>query len=201
MTFEVFLSLLGIAHAAAWTPGPNNTIAANSGARYGIRATLPHIAGIGIGFPFMAVMIALGLGAIFEQSPFMREALRWGGVIVLLILSYKIATAPTNATETKKGKPFTFWQTVGFQWINPKAWVNCISINAQFVDPSNQLTSISIIGAVFIFVGFTSPMGWALLGKFASRWLTSPGRLRLFNITMASLMALSVIAIAFGNLV
>jgi threonine/homoserine/homoserine lactone efflux protein len=201
MTLETFLGLLGLAHAAAWTPGPNNSLVASSGARFGIRATLPHIAGIGIGFPFMVFVIAMGLGVLFEQSPLLREGVRWTGVIVLLWFAYKIATASTEADTKSESKPFTFIQSAAFQWINPKAWVMAIGITAQFVNPDQPILSALTVAAVFVFVGFSSATGWTVLGKTASLWLTSPIRLRLFNYTMAGLIVASVFAIAFGELV
>lgn len=200
MTLEAFLSLLGLAHAAGWTPGPNNSLVANSGARFGIRATLPHIAGIGVGFPIMVFIIAMGLGVLFEQSPLLRESLRWIGVIVLLWFAYKIATASPDTDGQKENKPFTFLQSAAFQWINPKAWVMAIGITAQFVNPEQPVVSALTVAGVFVFVGFTSAAGWTVLGKTASLWLTSPARLRVFNYTMAALIIISVFAIAFGKL-
>jgi threonine/homoserine/homoserine lactone efflux protein len=135
MTIETFLSLLGLALAAGWTPGPNNSLVANSGARFGFRATLPHIIGIGIGFPFMVFVIAIGLGVLFEQSLYLREGVRWIGVIVLLWFAYKIATASIDGSSGGHSKPFTFWQSAAFQWINPKAWAMATSFGAAFVEP------------------------------------------------------------------
>ena len=200
MTVETFLSLLGLALAAGWTPGPNNSLVANSGARFGVRATLPHIAGIGIGFPFMVFVIAIGLGVLFEQSQYLREGIRWIGVVVLLWFAYKIATASTTGTSGGHSKPFTFWQSAAFQWINPKAWVMAIGITAQFANPERPLFSAFVVSGVFVFVGLTSASGWTVLGKTASLWLTSPIRLRIFNWTMAALIVVSVIGIAFGKL-
>lgn len=200
MTLETYLSLMGLALAAGWTPGPNNSLVANSGARFGIRATVPHITGIGIGFPFMVFVIAMGLGVLFEQSPFLREGLRWTGAIVLLWFAYKIATASPDDDTQSERKPFTFLQSAAFQWINPKAWVMAIGITAQFANPEKPLLSALIVASTFVFVGFTSATGWTILGKTASLWLTSPVRLRLFNYTMAALIVASVFAIAFGKL-
>ena len=59
MTPTTLLSLLGIALVAGWTPGPNNALVATSGAQFGFWRTLPHVAGIGIGFPFMAFCIPM----------------------------------------------------------------------------------------------------------------------------------------------
>lgn len=201
MTPETFVSLFGLACAACWTPGPNNTLVANSGARFGVRATAPHIAGIVIGFPFMVFMVAIGLGVVFEQSWLLRETLRWSGVIVLMWFAYKIATAAPSGDTDQRSRPFTFLESAAFQWINPKAWVMAIGITAQYANPEKPVLGALIISGVFLFVGFTSALGWTILGKTASLWLTSAIRLRIFNVIMAALIVFSVVAIAFAELV
>ena len=197
---DTLISLIGLAVAAAWTPGPNNALVASSGARFGLRRTLPHIAGIGIGFPFMVFCIALGLGQLFQQSAVLREAVRIGGVVVLLWVAWKIATATGNARGEKSDRPFTFLESAAFQWINPKGWVMAISISAQFVSAAALLTSSAIVAAVFLVVGFGSATGWTLFGVAMQRWLNTSNRLRVFNVSMALLIVLSVALIVFAEL-
>lgn len=51
------------------TPGPNNMMVLASGVNFGIRRTLPHIAGISLGFGAMVAIMGLGLGTVFERCP------------------------------------------------------------------------------------------------------------------------------------
>ncbi|PIB26500.1 hypothetical protein BFP76_11350 [Amylibacter kogurei] len=200
MSFESLVSLFTIAMVAGWTPGPNNTLVANSAARFGFAKTMPHIAGIGIGFPFMVFCIAFGLGALFQQSAVLREGLRAIGIIVLLWFAYKVATAGKPDPTKSADKPFTFFQSAAFQWINPKGWVMAISITSQFIAPQNSLISAFTIASVFVFVGFTSASGWTLFGTAMQRWLTNDTRVNIFNYTMAALLVFSVILIAKAKL-
>jgi len=108
MTISTLLSLFGFAMVAGWTPGPNNALVATSGAQFGFRRTFPHVAGIGIGFPFMVFCISLGLGAIFQQSAIVRETLRFVGVVVLLWFAWKVATSGKPNAQSGRGRPFTF---------------------------------------------------------------------------------------------
>ncbi|MCA8836214.1 MAG: LysE family transporter, partial [Proteobacteria bacterium] len=75
-----FISLLGFVIVSLWTPGPNNTLIALSAARFGFRRSLPHMVGVAFGFAIMSFLIAFGLGAIFQQSWVLREAVRWTGI-------------------------------------------------------------------------------------------------------------------------
>lgn len=200
MTMATIISLFGLAMVAGWTPGPNNTLVANSGARYGFRATFPHVAGIGLGFPFMMFCVSLGLGAIFQQSVFVREALRIIGIVVLLWFAWKVATSGRPNAQGTGGRPFTFLESASFQWINPKGWIMAISISSQFADPENPILSSLAIATVFIFVGFSSASAWTLFGTAMQRWLTTDARANVFNWSMAAMLLLSVYLIAVSRL-
>jgi len=131
MSADNLLALLGIILAATWTPGPNNMMLAASGVTYGLRATLPHIFGVFIGFGLMIFTIALGLGEVFNRYPPLHQALRWGGAALLVWVAWKIATAKRPGTAGAATKPFTFVQAAAFQWVNPKAWITSISISRK----------------------------------------------------------------------
>ena len=66
MPIETFLSLLLFCFVAAASPGPNNTMLFASGVNFGFARTLPHMAGITIGFTLMVACVGLGLGAVLE---------------------------------------------------------------------------------------------------------------------------------------
>lgn len=200
MSFEQLLSLFALSFVAAWTPGPNNALVASSGARFGVRRTLPHVAGIGIGFPVMVFCIALGLGELFKYSGLLRETLRWIGIAVLVWLSWKIAMSGGGAKTERHSRPFTFLESAAFQWINPKGWVMAISITSQYAGGPHPMANSLIIAAVFVFLGFTSAFGWTLFGQQMQRWLQTPLRLRVFNVSMAALILLSVFAILKAEL-
>jgi threonine/homoserine/homoserine lactone efflux protein len=64
-----FLPFAGFAIAAYVTPGPNNVMVSASAARHGIRATLPHMLGIGVGFSVMVIITGLGLAGPLTLYP------------------------------------------------------------------------------------------------------------------------------------
>ena len=49
------------------TPGPNNVMLTASGANFGFRRTVPHIAGIVAGFSVVLLSVCAGLDAIFTR--------------------------------------------------------------------------------------------------------------------------------------
>lgn len=195
---QTLLPFILFALSATLTPGPNNLMLLASGANFGLRATGPHMLGVSIGFPVMVVAVGLGLGAVFEQWPVLHKILRWAGSAYLLWLAWKIATAAGMGEAERRGKPFTFLQAAGFQWINPKAWIMAVSAFSVYavaeVDP---LPQAALFGAVFCAVAFPSCGIWAAFGSVIGRILKSQRSLRAFNLVMAALLAASVLLLFF----
>lgn len=67
MLTEFWLPLFLFAAIAAFTPGPNNLMLAASGMNYGFRRTVPHIAGISVGFPMLLLCVIFAAGAGFSS--------------------------------------------------------------------------------------------------------------------------------------
>jgi threonine/homoserine/homoserine lactone efflux protein len=193
MPIDTLLALTVILAAATWTPGPNNAMLAASGATFGFRRTLPHMQGVAWGFPLMLFAVALGLGELFRLYPSLHEVLRWGGAALLLWVAFRIATAADASGAAARARPFTFWQAAGFQWINPKAWVMCAGVVAQFVSGANTVRDAAICAAVAGVVGLSSATGWAAFGAALASWLQAPRRLQLFNAAMAGTIVLGVL--------
>ena len=81
-----------------FTPGPNNIMVLSSGLTYGFRRTLPHIAGITIGFAFMVGAVGLGFGTIFIAYPVLQTILKYAGAAYLVYLAVAIAmSGPVTA--------------------------------------------------------------------------------------------------------
>ena len=110
-----------------FTPGPNNIMLLSSGLTYGFRRTMPHIAGITIGFAFMVGAVGLGLGTIFIAYPILQTILKYAGAAYLIYLAAVIAMSGPAKPEQDNGRgPMTFWGAAMFQWINAKGWVMVI---------------------------------------------------------------------------
>ncbi|HEU0220874.1 MAG TPA: LysE family translocator, partial [Paracoccaceae bacterium] len=137
MTADSFLALLGLAAAASWTLGPNNAMLAASGVNFGLRRTVPHIAGVVLGFALMLFVVALGLGEVFERLPELKIALRWLGAAALLWFAWRIANASNPGGSAGGARPIGFLEAAGFQWLNPKGWAMCLAVISQFAGQGN----------------------------------------------------------------
>lgn len=193
MPIESLIALFALTATAAWTPGPNNALVANSAVRFGLRRTVPHILGITLGFAFMILMVGLVLAQVFANSAILREGLRLLGAALLLWIAWKVAFSGGIGTENGAPRPFSFLEAAGFQWINPKAWSFAIALTSQFISPDRWLVTSAIVAGVTVLVSLGSASSWALAGRAITRWITTDGRLRLFNYAMGALIAACVV--------
>jgi threonine/homoserine/homoserine lactone efflux protein len=196
---SALLSLLGFAVVMYITPGPNNVMVAASAANHGIRATVPHMFGIVAGFAVMLTLVCAGLGSALLSWPLLLPAFRWIGAAWLVVLAWKIATASPPG-EGGRGRVLGFFGGAGFQWINPKGWLIAVAAAGEYLSPGSPLAvQLARIFVVFLVVGMPCVMVWALLGSGAGRLLHSPARLRIFNVSMALLLLLSLIPTLLGD--
>ena len=144
------LSLLLFAFVATITPGPNNVMVAASAARHGLRATVPHMAGIAVGFAAMIALVGLGLGEVILRAPAVAAVLRMLALGWLLVLAWRIARAGAPG-EGQAGPPLGFFGAAAFQWVNPKAWLMAVSANAVFILPDRPLgPQFALVALVFL---------------------------------------------------
>ena len=193
MTTSLFIALSIFAAIAAYTPGPNNTLLLSSGVNHGLRASLPMIAGVGIGFPFLIICVGLGLGKAFAAYPIILTAIKVAGTIYMLWLAFKIATEkPSSGSAIDAAKPLNFWQACAFQWVNPKAWIMGGYALSAFTLPEYFYTGIGAVTGVFMFMGFTSAATWALFGVGLQKLMQDQRWFRIINISLAILLVASL---------
>lgn len=188
MEQAALLALLAFAFVSSITPGPNNLMLMASGANFGLRRTVPHALGVGIGFTLMIVLVGVGLMGLFDLWPRSHDVLKVAGIAYMLWLAWKIAhAAAPDADGAARGKPMTFLQAVLFQWVNPKAWTMALTAITVYA-PTRDFGAVLLVALVFGLVNLPSTSSWAVLGQTMRTWLSSAGRLRAFNWGMAGLL-------------
>jgi threonine/homoserine/homoserine lactone efflux protein len=176
-----------------FTPGPNNIMLLSSGLTYGFRRTLPHVAGITIGFAFMIGAVGLGLGTIFITYPVLQTILKYAGVAYLIYLAVHIAMAgPATPDQDNARGPMTFWGAAMFQWINVKGWVMVIGTITAYAGIASFPWNIVIQVGLSLLLGTLSCAAWAAFGSALRPILTSARAVRAFNIVMALLLLASL---------
>ena len=199
MTQELVLALIGFAFVSSITPGPNNMMLLASGANFGLRRSIPHMLGISIGHSLMVVILGAGLVAVFEAHPVVNRVLTVVAVAYLLWLAWRIANAAPKAPDAPEtaGRPFTFLQAAGFQWVNPKAWFMALTAITVYT-ATQSFAEVLLVAFVFACTNLPSITVWTVMGQQLRRFLTTPSRLRAFNWSMAALLVLSLWPVIFG---
>jgi threonine/homoserine/homoserine lactone efflux protein len=193
MSQSLFIAFVIFAIVMFFTPGPNNVMLLSSGLTYGFRRTLPHVAGITIGFAFMIGAVGLGLGTIFITYPVLQTILKYAGAAYLLYLATAIAmSGPITPGQDNRRGPMTFWGAAMFQWINVKGWVMVIGTITAYAGIASFPWNITIQVMLSLLLGAVSCSVWALFGSALRPVLTSRRLVRAFNIVMALLLLASL---------
>lgn len=201
MTSEEFVSLLVLATTMSFTPGPNTLLSASLGANLGVRGALRFIVAVPAGWTVMVLATGVGLGALVAAAPGVREALKILGVAYLIWLSARLAFASAPGEGSVRLR-IGFWQGVGLQFVNIKAWMLALALVAGWVTsaagavPSNPGERLGIVCAVMAVFALTSNSVYAMAGSLLRRWLAQGTRLVWFN----RFMGLSLLATALWML-
>ncbi len=193
MTTDQAIAFLLFAVVAAATPGPSNIILTAVGANAGILKGLPSLLGVTVGMGLMMFLVPLGLGSLVLQIPLVLKALHWGGAAFILRLSWKIATSSRIESLPEK-TPVGFVGTAAFQWVNPKSWLVTVSAAGTFFNAEARsfLLQAVFLSGLFVFAALPSCFLWLACGATIQRILYSQRRLRVFNVAMGALLALSI---------
>jgi len=205
MVNEILLtSLIGFAIVGSVTPGPNNLMVMASGAAFGWRATLPHIAGIMVGFAVMTAAMNLGLGSILAGLPALVWAVKTAGALWLLWLAFQLGRAALRPAGPGKaraaGRPMRFHEAVLFQWVNPKAWAMALAAAGAYVGlAGDHLLRTAIIVAVFAACSPVANAIWVTVGEGLHQLLSGPRAGRIFGLLMAALLAATAASIFLAS--
>lgn len=196
MSSNLLLALAAFSLVSSITPGPNNLMLMASGANFGFGRSLPHMMGVTIGFTFMVFVVGIGLASAFDAYPAAHDVLKVISVAYLLYLAWKIANASGPGERSAAVRPMTFLQAAAFQWVNPKAWAMALTAISVY-SPDHGLAAALFTALVFGVINLPSVSIWVVAGRELRRFLTSPVRLRTFNVAMALLLVATLYPVIF----
>lgn len=189
------LPLLMFVLVGLFSPGPNVVMLTASGARFGFRATLPHLLGVPIGTGLIAATSALGLGVVLLSMPKLTLVFQIGAAIWILWLAWKTAQAGRAGRAADSGKPFTFIEAILFQVINAKVWAVAIAASAGFSIGLSPPAEALRLFAAFSCLNLAVCLFWTTAGHLLAGLLQSDTNWRRFMLVMALVMASTVILI------
>jgi threonine/homoserine/homoserine lactone efflux protein len=98
---------------ATITPGGATTLATASGAQFGLRRSVPLIAGIAIGLAKLAAAAAVGLAGLLLAAPSLHLIVTLTGSAYLVYLAWKIGKSGPPSTPTNVSAPTSLIGGIG----------------------------------------------------------------------------------------
>ncbi|TNF60812.1 MAG: LysE family translocator [Burkholderiales bacterium] len=200
MTASEFSALLMLATATSFTPGPNTTLSTALAANFGLRRALRFIVAVPVGWGVLFTLCAAGIGSLVVALPPLRWAILLGGTGYLLWLARRLWGSRAMAQADPARLNVGFWQGVGLQFLNIKAWMLALSIVAGWIAGQTDATGryVAVLPVLLAFA-FFSNFSYALVGSLLRHWLAGPvvdgqpsgARLLVFNRLMALALVLT----------
>lgn len=200
MLISTLLVFALVALVAIATPGPTVLLALANGSRYGVRRSLPGMAGA-VASDFVLInAVALGLGALLAASEFWFSVVKWVGAAYLAWLGVRLLRsqggldlpqpmASTTDGATQRG---IFAKSFLVAVTNPKGHLFCSALLPQFIYPqAAQWPQYASIALVFGGIDFAVMLGYAVIGARAVRRLRRNAVLWLDRCCGGALLALA----------
>lgn len=192
MALNTWLLYLVTVFFISATPGPNMLLSMSHGTRFGLRGTLPTMAGLLIALGVIMAGSVAGLGALLAASEQLFNVVKYAGAAYLVWLGFQAWRAPVKAAEEGELTPDNTAPELsarqrfraGFlvAMSNPKAMIFFTALFPQFMQPSQpQLPQLVILAGTFYVIESSWQVIYAFGGAQLKHWLTSPKRLRLMN--------------------
>lgn len=152
-----------------FSPGPANIIASISGARGGIKRSLPLFAGIDVVYFVYSMVMGLGVGGILLTEPKLMAVLKYAGATFIVWLGIKMWFRSKHRDHAIH---LGFKEGFMIQAMNPKFPIILVTMFSVFLQPLKpplmQVLTLSLgILALNIFTQLT----WAAMGKTLKRHL------------------------------
>lgn len=202
MTADEFAALLVFATAMSFTPGPNTLLATALAANFGLRRAARFVVAVPAGWTVMMLACGLGLGALVVALPWLRGGLKAIGIAYLVWLAWKLANTRAFAPASAPHLAVGFWQGVGLQFVNIKAWMLALAIVSGWIaGHADFQLRLAVVMPVMLAFAFVSNLSYALAGSLLREWLGGPNgsgrRLVGFNSIMAAVLVVTAIWMLF----
>lgn len=169
-------------------PGPTVTVIIANSLRQGPKAGMLNIAGTQSGLVPMILVVAFGLETVVTLMAGAFFWLKLAGGAYLIYMGVKLLRSDGQFGSLDKGSKFSsgrelFWQGFIVIWSNPKSLFFLGAFIPQFVDPTGNTISQTIIyGLIFMTVTTVFDSAYAFIAGKAGN-LLSRKRVRIAEIT------------------
>ncbi|PYE49059.1 LysE family translocator [Paenibacillus barcinonensis] len=194
---SLFIAMCFFSLSMSISPGPVNITILSSGVNYGFKHSLPFVSGSTVGFTFLLTAVGLGVSNLVAQVPIFYELLRYIGTGYMSYIGYKIMVSHTEI-ELKEEQLPRFRHGFLMQWLNPKAWIACLSgVSAFGLNTSYSMLLVFV--CIYFLICYLSLASWALLGSKLQFLMKVKNGIKVFNLVMGGSLIIVAIFLLFSN--
>ncbi len=177
------------------TPGPVNVATLSSGISYGFPKTFPFVTGATAGFCLLLLSVGAGASALFSLLPGLYGILRYMGAGYIMYMGLGILRSKGEIGAEERSRP-GFYKGFLMQWLNPKAWIACLSGISLF-DLKGSPRALFLFTALYFAICYLSISSWSYFGSRMNSLIKGGRALRIVNAVLgAILIGLGVYALA-----
>ena len=180
------------------TPGPANMALMATGARYGLRRTLPFVGGVILGKQLIIWPIGFGLMNLAATNPLIFQTFKYASAAYIIWLAWRVANLRLKVDQDAKAPGFR----AGFivHPLNPKAWAIIVGGFTNFVEPgTSSLYATATIAAVLLACQILLHPLWTLGGHTLAKTLAGTRWEPYLMYCLAAATVASVLFVLFGG--
>ena len=168
-----------------FSPGPNVILLTASGARFGFRATLPHVFGVALGVGITAGLTGLGIGAVLMAQPALGLVLKLAAAAWIGWMAVALWRSSARGRSEARARPFTLLEAVLFQWVNPKVWAIALAAASGYAAGLGPWGEAQRLALAFSGLNLFVCLFWSFAGSLLALLLTTPLAWTIFARVMA----------------
>ncbi|UJF17973.1 LysE family translocator [Vibrio sp. SS-MA-C1-2] len=162
---NLFLIWISAMFPLVFSPGPANIVFASSGAKVGLKRSLPLLIGIDATFFIKSIVIGFGLGEVVKTQPQIMNMMQLLGAIYLIYLAIKMMRRPSsNIGEVES---LSFRDGVIVQLLNSKGWLLVLMMFTLFSVEANQIfgeQGVYVLILWLFLLNISAHVGWIHVG-------------------------------------
>ena len=180
MDFASWLAFFFLMAAIAYTPGPMTLFSMSSSVKYGFARTVPAIAGGSSAYMVQMAVVYFGLGVVVQNSLVLFNAVKWAGVLYLIVLGVRnwrqAARAfhdSGRAGRASRRRQYGLGFLTGMS--NPKSVLVFTILFPHFIAPAHYTRDFLTLAATFAVLQLSSAVSYALFGARVFAWMHRKG--------------------------
>ena len=192
MPLSMLAPWFGLMFPLAFSAGPNNVLCASLGMRFGIRKTLPFIAGINTSILFYSLLIGFGMDRLLDHLPWLFPVIKYAGSAYIFFLAWSFFRTK-NKQKDKDEDVFRPGFMSGFtvSLLNPKLIYALAIMFVKFSSHTKgNFQEIILLTILVIIISASAHFTWLLGGNLISGKITSGKGLKLQNYVFGGILFL-----------